>query len=73
MILINLKDFHNVLFKKKSTKDTHSILFISYNINGQTDIAETSFGVQTRVGKVFIPIPKSELDISPNLTQNPGC
>ena len=29
-------------------------------------------GVQTTVGKVFIPIPQSELDVNPNLTQNPG-
>ena len=45
---------------------------LTQHINGQTDSAGNSFGVQTTVGKVFIPIPQSELDVNPNLTQNPG-
>jgi hypothetical protein len=42
------------------------------HINSQTDSEGNSFGVQTSVGKVYIPIPQAEIDVNPNLVQNPG-
>ena len=42
------------------------------HINSQTDSEGNSFGVQASVGKVYIPIPQAEIDVNPNLVQNPG-
>ena len=42
------------------------------HLNSQTDSEGNSFGVQTSVGKVYIPIPQAEIDVNPNLVQNPG-
>jgi hypothetical protein len=45
---------------------------LTQHLNDQTDSAGNSFGIQTTVDKVLIPIPQAELDVNPNMTQNPG-
>jgi hypothetical protein len=45
---------------------------LTQHLNDQTDSAGNSFGRQTTVDKVLIPIPQAELDVNPNMTQNPG-
>jgi hypothetical protein len=42
------------------------------HINDQTDSGGNSFGVQATQDKIYIPIPQAEIDVNPNLVQNPG-
>jgi hypothetical protein len=42
------------------------------HINDQTDSGGNSFGVQATEDKIYIPIPQAEIDVNPNLVQNPG-
>ena len=42
------------------------------HINSQTDNAGNTFGVNATVDKIYIPIPQAEIDVNPNLDQNPG-
>lgn len=42
------------------------------HINSQTDNAGNTFGVNATVDKIYIPIPQAEIDVNPNLVQNPG-
>lgn len=42
------------------------------HINDQTDSGGNSFGVQASQDKIYIPIPQAEIDVNPNLVQNPG-
>ena len=48
--------------------------FVAY-LNGLTDGVDgsgTSLGYKATPDKLFAPIPQSEVDINPNLVQNPG-
>ena len=42
------------------------------HINSQTDNDGNTFGVNATVDKIYIPIPQAEIDVNPNLVQNPG-
>jgi hypothetical protein len=41
-------------------------------LNGLTDDTGVSLGYQATADKLLMPIPQAELDINPNLEQNPG-
>ena len=41
-------------------------------LNGLTDDTGASLGYQATAEKLFLPIPQPELDVNPNLVQNPG-
>ncbi len=41
-------------------------------LNGLTDDTGVSLGYQATADKLLLPIPQAELDINPNLVQNPG-
>ena len=45
--------------------------FIAY-LNGLTDSSGKSLEYKATPDKIFAPIPQSEIDINPNLVQNPG-
>ena len=45
--------------------------FVAY-LNGLTDSSGNSLGYQATPQTIFAPIPQSEVDINPNLEQNPG-
>mgnify|MGYP001181787216 CR=1 FL=1 len=41
-------------------------------LNGLTDDTGTSLGYQATADKLLMPIPQPQMDINPNLVQNPG-